>query len=150
MAVQSFDTLAEMFKAMRAMEDEANKHLPQAPPVKYGDHVLRVMDGLVIYGTLVDPMDYWRELEAKGALDEESLSEKEYEREHAVSKEKRGYWFGRWYSVMCVQGELGDTHATQFTSVISSEAFEKAKKLGWPCGGPGLEAVLAAASLGSG
>ena len=43
----------------------------------------------------------------------------------------QGFVFGKHYSIVCPQGELGDAHRAAFLAVITEEMFLAAKELNW-------------------
>ncbi len=43
----------------------------------------------------------------------------------------QGFIFGKHYSIVCSQGELGDAHRSTFLAMITKEMFEVARSLGW-------------------
>jgi hypothetical protein len=60
--------------------------------------------------------------------DEEEFLEDEHSDNQSRSK---GYIFGRHFSEICPEGELGSCHVSNVTAIISRESFEAAKKSGW-------------------
>lgn len=41
------------------------------------------------------------------------------------------YVYGRWYSIYCVEGELGDKHRATLSAKIKKDTFEKFKEKGF-------------------
>ena len=81
--------------------------------------------GLVIFGETFD-------LEAFLVENIAAWGPHEAQQEHEMLKEslRRGYMFGKAYSVACPRGELGSTHVTRAMK-ISTGLFEKARSNGW-------------------
>lgn len=55
-----------------------------------------------------------------------------YEEDNAMIRDSRkyGYLFGTWYSVACVEGEMGSQHESRCVP-IDKEIFEAARELRW-------------------
>lgn len=134
--IRAFATLEDLVEALGVDHKEALA-LPTIP-VKVGDCVVRSYDigpgypPLVIFGELTDPLAYWRE-EGRDpeTLVGEDLEEYLYEVKSTEDSRKNGYWFGRWYSVDCIKGELGDAHASTFIRTVTRDEFEMARRVGW-------------------
>jgi len=119
MSVYAFDSTDELLAHMEASQAAADKaaesHHIKVEDVKHGDYVISVREdqGVVIFGEVFEHTAYPEDAE------------------DIVDSRKRGYIFGRWYSVMCPEGELGDTHITQVTMKITKEAFKLVQSNGW-------------------
>jgi hypothetical protein len=48
-----------------------------------------------------------------------------------LARRVNGYIFGRCYSVLCHDGELGDTHVGNITCKITKQVFDRARANGW-------------------
>lgn len=132
--VQSFDNFDDMMNAIsKGVESAKARMTPEQEAITYGDYWMRVWEGIPIFGYII-PRD---ELEASerelGATDEEI----EYENDVLDASYANGFRFGRAYSVMEPDGELGDTHVIDMIP-ITKEQFEEAKSLGW---GEGLDNI---------
>jgi len=125
MKIESYGSVEDMLAAVqdaRGVADQAV--LPFQAEAKYGDCYVRLQfdDQLVIYGELLDPT-------ADCAPDEIEEVINLYAQRHM-----KHYRFGRHYSVCCEDGELGDVHVSSIAALLSREAFESARALGWPEG----------------
>lgn len=99
------DAFAAMDKAERAANESAH---PFQKAIGYGSFAMRVAQGLTIWGFIPEKADV-----------------EPYEETF-----ERGYRFGKWYSAVCPDGELGDAHISTLWPVMY-EDFEHAKANGW-------------------
>lgn len=122
--ITEYDSLEEMFQAIAAAEKEASAKVTdeQRAAFQVGDLFFRFAQGVAIYGEIVDPT-----LHAEDEEEVEDLRET-YNQVHM-----RNYRFTRCFSVMCPEGELGDTHLSTMHK-ISQRQFEMARGMGWPSG----------------
>lgn len=134
MDIKRYDNVENMLEDVQRGVEAATQaaHIP----VKEGDYVLRVVgegDGeYLIFGHLESPLQVWfADGMDPSTLEGEELAEYEYEREHYADMQRRGYYFGRWFSVRCPHGELGSAHASNFLMTIDKDAFDQARALGW-------------------
>lgn len=117
--IKTFGSAEELFDELARMEDEAVRVYSDSPEwkksLKAGDYFVRVCpyEGLTIYGQCID---------SKYPEDQESIEE----------GRTRGYQFSRCYSVLCPEGELGDTHVSHMSAKLTKEQFEQARDAGWP------------------
>jgi len=123
-----------MFDGIEQGTKEANERvLPFQREMKVGDHFLRATQGFVVYGEVISPFSFYDECRAKGTFNEELAQEEQWEKNMRAEPHMKYYLFTRGYSnPMCMEGELGDTHASDMQVKITKEAFEEAKRLGWP------------------
>jgi len=49
----------------------------------------------------------------------------------AEEHRRQGFVFGRFFSPLCVEGELDDTHITRIAAKIPRALFERARANGW-------------------
>jgi hypothetical protein len=128
------DMLAVMTEAQTRADEAANDYQKTA---KIGDCYVRFEPalGIMIYGELLDPIEGEREAGA----DEDEI---EYARQMYSQPHMENYRFGRHYSEMCPNGELGDVHVCSIMQVVSREQFNLAKALGWPSDREEVQALL--------
>ena len=117
MKVTPIEDLAEFFSKIAEDRDEADTRVePWQAEMKAGDHFVRIvdMDGpLAIFG-VIEEVHY------------------EEDRELYALPHMRYFRSSRCYSVMCPEGELGDTHVSAMMKKLSPTQFELAKEMGWP------------------
>lgn len=136
MSVVSFNNVEDMLQHMRRSRARADVRIQQwqksiEPPAK----VVRLAEAgpnnvLVIYGELIDPVK--AEQSMYDLTDPIQAAEFDYTARHYTGDWKNSYRFGRFYSVDCPSGELGDIHLSTIIAVITDEEFLFAKKHGWP------------------
>jgi hypothetical protein len=120
--VQGFDTMDEMFAAMAASEDAANRDLLPGQ-IRLRDTVntpgywVRAIpsEDVVIYG----------KAETQGALTVAGVGF------DVVDNRERGYLTGKAFSAWEPEGEYGDTHVSQVIPIGVHE-FTLAEAFGWP------------------
>jgi len=116
------EIMAEEIGAQEVARTRARAHHIKVEDLKHGDHFICVREdlGFVIFGEVIEHFDEYPE-----------------EAEKIAEFRARGYVFGRCYSELCPQGELGDTHLTTISVKVSRAVFERAKANGWrhlvPC-----------------
>ena len=125
---KSFDSVDEMFDAVRRAGEEADKHVrPLQSGVSIGDHFAVLSDeGFTVYGEVLDPAKptYPCSVEVAAEIASEA---KLYDEPHM-----RHYRFTRCFSVVCPEGECGDTHVSTIAALMTPEVFEYSRSLGWP------------------
>jgi hypothetical protein len=135
MSIQVFDSPEEMFEQLRRDRENADRHIqPWQRELKPGDYVVRITEQfgqiIVIYGKLLDPLEserpYYNLDDPEEAAMFRDVEERFGEAWH------RSFRFGRFYSPMCMQGEIGDVHLATISGVISEAQFEEARQQGWP------------------
>lgn len=109
------EMMADIQARVEAGREAAKHHHIKVEDLRHGDHFtyLHPELGIPIFGEVVEETEY-----------------EEDELDIAMAREN-GYIFGKCYSVMCVEGELGDTHVTRITHKIDKAVFERAKANGW-------------------
>ena len=124
--VQEFDNVDDMLDSMIEDQSTADDQVqPWQAAIKVGDYCVRYYAGEVaIFIEVLDALQLEREA---GASDEEV----EYLRQELADEHMKNYRFGRCYSIMCPRGELGDTHISTISAVITKEAWEQAKANDW-------------------
>ena len=103
---------------------------PLAAQVGWGDYWVRgaSFDGLWIFGQVATEAEgsfftHLRDAQERDASRvEEALLRQAY---------RRGYRYGRAYSMMCLEGELGSTHIAHMLGPITLEEFQLARELRW-------------------
>jgi hypothetical protein len=118
MRVTTFDNLDEFFEQIEESRQTADSHVePWQTELKPGDHFVRLINEggiFAIYGEIIEP---------EFDEDEENF----YLEPHMAH-----YRFSRCFSVMCPQGELGDTHVSTIGQKLSPTQFNLAREMGWP------------------
>ena len=117
--VKQFDDINDLFdfieEANRRGQEAMKDHPVKVADLRHGDFVVsfRPDHGTVIFGEVVETTAY------------------EEDNESIADSRTRGWIFGRYYSHLCVEGELGDTHVTRINAKITKAVFERAKANGW-------------------
>lgn len=127
MTVEFFDNTDDMFAAIsRGVEQAKARATPAQNAITYGDYWMRAWEDILIFGYI-----YTRE-EMDAAEVKLGATQEELEYEHQVYDRSYadGFRFGRAYSVIEPDGELGDTHVSDMVK-ITKEEFESAKSLNW-------------------
>jgi len=125
--IQAFDNLDDMFAAINRGIDRANSMvLPRQSLIKQGDYWMRMWEDVIIFGRISTTEELDAEERRLGASEEEI----EWEHETMENSYSNGFRFGRAYSVIESEGELGDTHISTMVP-ITKEEFEDAKRLNW-------------------
>lgn len=148
-AFMSFDSFGEMMEFMRQNEEAAiAKTLPaQQVLADGGEHWYYrhargglAPQGVDIFGhipsledTLATERSYYAE-----EMDEDERAEYYGVRHGMNDKLSRGYVFGRHFSIVEPEGELGTVHVSQCIP-ISKEAFEEARAARWQAGWTGTK-----------
>lgn len=101
---------------------------PEQSSLGIGDHFVRIMHGMAIYGEVLDPAKPYHE----GELTVDDLEDLAMEAEVYDADGMKEYRFTRCFSQVCPDGEMGDTHVGTVLSRITPEQFEMAKAHGWP------------------
>jgi hypothetical protein len=127
-----FDDVDEMFAAIRRGTERANQLAsPEQKALTYGDYWMREWD--TGYGEIIQIFGYimtQEEIYSDPVYEDIDSGELEWEKEDAKANYDNGYRFGRAYSVVVPEGELGDTHVYDMTP-ITKEQFLAAKENGW-------------------
>ena len=127
MSVQFFDDTDEMFAAInRGVEAAKKRATAKQNAISYGDYWLRAYEDILIFGHITPEKDLWAAEVELGASEEEI----EGERAMMAASYADGFRFGRAYSIVCPEGELGDTHVCDMIP-ITEEEFEESKDLHW-------------------
>lgn len=125
--VVMFDDIDSLIEFLGNSHDAATAATtPEQQKVGEGDFWKRNVGGLQIFGYVFNRMDM-----RDAALDAGcSSDEADEEVAHIVQQLENGYLFGRCYSVVVPEGELGSTHRSQVTQITQQE-FESAREKGW-------------------
>jgi hypothetical protein len=118
----------EFFQFMAQQEAEAIAHtLDEQWAIGWGTYVLRVVDGLWIFGKIFTEAQF---LEVE-QFDEAELDEEgQYELQHLRDMHERGYRYGQWFSEVVPNGEYGSSHVVNLWE-ISYPDFREAQARGW-------------------
>jgi len=116
--MREFNSIEEMLEYLAQARQEgieaAKGHHIQVSDLRHGDYFIRVHEsGVLIFGEVLEHTSY---PEDSGAIKRSRCN---------------GYVYGRCYSILCPEGELGDTHITNVQSKIPRDVFERAKANGW-------------------
>ena len=127
MTVEFFDNTEDMFAAIRRnVESAKSAATPEQNAITYGDHWVRSYEDFLIFGYIYTKEEMDAAETALGA------SQEELEYEHRVYDRsyRDGFRFGKAYSIVEPDGELGDTHVCEMVR-ITTEEFNAAKSLNW-------------------
>jgi hypothetical protein len=117
MKVIPIDDIDDFFKKITDDREAADARVePWQADMKVGDHFVRIVDmgePVVIYGVI-----------------EESPYEED--KEHYEQPHMKHFRMTRCFSVMCTEGEIGDTHVAVMAKKISPVQFAIACEMGWP------------------
>lgn len=118
-----FKTLEDVLAWMQLNEEFANAVTvtDKQRAIQPGQHVVRPYDVngvpmLIIGKTMTLDEFIWAEKE-HGASEEEL----EYEIDQFKDLQERGYRYGRWFSVICQEGEYGDAHISSLIAVSKAQ-----------------------------
>lgn len=126
---KGFDSTEEMFAYItEGVKQAKSRATDEQNAITYGDYWMRYWPegDLYIFGYIIPP----DELYASSAYEGVSKKEIEWEKQAAEENYQNGFRFGRAYSVVEPDGELGDTHVSDM-SKITKEEFEFAKSYHW-------------------
>jgi hypothetical protein len=124
---QVFDDVDEMFEAIGKGVDAAKaRATPKQNAITYGDYWVRVWEDILIAGHITPQEELWATEAELGASEEEL----EWEMASMKANYDNGFRFGRAYSVIEPNGELGDTHVSEMVP-ITEEEFKQLKGLHW-------------------
>jgi hypothetical protein len=130
MAVKDFASWDEAQKFMAESEKAANARiLPAQLEIGWGDCWVEYdqISSLWIFGKVFTREAGYASSIAAGA----SPNEAELEQVDLDDAYRRGYRFGKAYSVACPEGELGDTHISQMLSKLEPLEFVAARDRDW-------------------
>lgn len=128
-SIQGFESLEELLAHQEEMERQAIEDaLPEQWAIDYGDLVFRVADDLPIFGRIFTELTFLADNTSEGqsAPDPEIVAEWE----GIESAHQKGYRYGKWYSSVCPEGELGSAHVVTLWR-ISNEDFTRARLMRW-------------------
>jgi hypothetical protein len=127
MTIEFFDSHEEMLdRIAQGVEAAKSRATPRQNAITYGDYWMRAWDDIMIFGYIYtkEEMDA---IEIKLGASQEEL---EYEHRVYDRSYRDGFRFGKAYSVIEPNGELGDTHVCDMIK-ITKEEFYAAKALNW-------------------
>lgn len=131
MSYMEFESLDEMVAWQQQQTASANANLaPEQAAITWGDHWVRFDPAsmTVIFGTIWE-LSYWDGKIAE-AEPGEDRDEWVWEKDSVIASHVNGYLFGRAYSIIEPDGELGSTHRANMWP-ITPECFEAAEQAGW-------------------
>jgi len=120
MTIRAFSSLDEMFAALDADQEVATEvaktHPVKIEDLRHGDFFAspRPDHGVVVYGEVWEHSEDYPE-----------------DNEHIQESRDGGYVYGRCYSPIVPEGEIGSTHITRVGAKITAEEFEAAKANGF-------------------
>lgn len=127
MPVVFYDSPEEMFEAIgRGVEAAKKRATAKQNAITYGDYWMRAFEDILIFGHIYSEEELWTAEAELGASEEEIKEEKEM----MAGNYENGFRFGRAYSLICPEGELGDTHVSDMIPITQQE-FEDAEDLYW-------------------
>lgn len=128
MDFQAFDSVEAMFAEIGKREERLNASvIPIQRAVTYGSYWLRVWEDIPIFG-YVFTRDELEASERNLGSEGEELA---MTMERMDSSYQRGYRFGRAYSVIEPDGELGDTHIASMAGPLTPSEFRIAQDGRW-------------------
>jgi hypothetical protein len=114
MFLQKIDSIEDFFNEMKKARNIADTSVEAwQTEMKDGDHFIRVIDNLVIYGKIV-PLEY------------------EEDRYLYNQPHMKNIRWAMCYSYICEEGEPGGVHVNYMTFKLTPEQFEAAKNADWP------------------
>lgn len=122
--IVGFESMEEIMSYMAEAEETAiAQTLPEQWDITWGDYVIRRQDDVAIFGVVFteDELSFGTEA---------SPEEIEEELRGLRSAYGRGYRYGRWFSIVEPNGELGSAHVCSLWK-ISQDDFELARGKGW-------------------
>lgn len=132
MTVETYATTEELLASMTSAREAADESIqPWQRELKPGDKVVRLYGDLVIFGQLLDVLELERQ---EYDLDdpEEAAQCAEMARFYSPSGDwYQSFRFGKFYSVACTEGELGDVHLATVAAKITEGTYELARVGGW-------------------
>lgn len=127
MTFQSFDSMEDMYEAMRIAEETANGLVTdEQRQIGWGDCWLSIAHDIVIWGRIWT-MEELLASEKKAGATKADLRSMEI---HETEMFARGYRFGKAYSIVVAEGELGSTHISTMVP-IHEKAFDIAQDCHW-------------------
>ena len=128
MSFESFDSFEEAVQAMRRAEARANAaaHDEQVR-ITYGDYWMSAYDAeFLIFGRVSTLAELDAEEKRLGA----GVMERRVEQEMIEGAHARGYRFGKAFSIVEPDGEIGSTHCSVMVP-ITGEMFARAESHRW-------------------
>ena len=133
MQFESFDSVEDMFAAMQANEEAANATLaPEQQALTWGSHFVNFIPAqeIVVFGYCFTKEEAFQSEYDASPPEEREAGWPQETVNHLASSLARGYLFGRCYSVIEPEGELGSTHKSQAWP-IAPGLFQLAQRVGW-------------------
>jgi hypothetical protein len=136
MTFMEFGSIEEMQTFLAEREQEANDNLLDFQRnIGWGAYFIRLWEDTYAPGG--DPLlivgDIWTREHADTSNRELGADEEEarYADEMLANAHERGYRFGKCYSTIEPDGELGSTHVADIWCEITAEQFEDCRRFGW-------------------
>jgi hypothetical protein len=129
MVFREYDSIEDAFADMQRAEDAANEGLSEwNKQVTWGSHYMRPCPEIpcIVFGYIYTERES-EEAEKRCGADPEELA---YTMRSMRAQHERGYRFGRHYSIVEPDGELGSVHIANAWP-ISKEEFEEAQRQDW-------------------
>jgi len=134
MKVKQFESFEEMQDYLQTAQDQYQrtyqnqKRTKNLENLSEGDFIAREAEGLMIFGKITSPMDYWVKNPPE---DDEAKDEMKWEEHSHKERVESGYLFGWFFSEACPDGEPGYAPVTTLMK-IEKELFDQAcEKLGF-------------------
>jgi hypothetical protein len=125
----SFDELQEELRKNRQAYNEKHTNMKNSgnlENLEVGDFVSRDSMGITIVGRLTNPLDWYEGKEVGKDYDQEEYN---FEKDSYAGQVEHGMVFGKFYSEMCPEGELGYAPVTELQK-ITEEVFNSLSKEG--------------------
>ncbi len=128
MSFVPIDDLDVFFAEMRANEHQAMANLqPEQRTITWGSYAFMVSMGIRIFGYVWTEAEFEANERDCGADDEEMESSMESLRD----SHERGYRFGRWYSMVEPDGEIGSNHVSNMVPITKEQFDQIVQTQGW-------------------
>jgi len=125
--IRSFSSIDELFEAQAADQKVADSKVqPWQANLKPGSFFLRIVDGVYIYGEVLDPAVPTWEGASEEELEEIRESAEMYNEEHM-----KHFRFCRCFSKYCPEGEYGDVHVSTISLVLHADDFTAVRENNW-------------------
>lgn len=140
---QTFDSVDQMLEAVRVARERADAQIEDwQRELKPGDKAIYLGDmgdgQILIYSEIRDPVE-----------DDRPFYDFDNPDDVLVFEGVRAHYSGPWaesfratrsYSPVVPEGEFGDVHLANFQAKLTDDAFEQARRSGWPQVGLGGDA----------
>lgn len=126
---ESFTNLEDMLNTIHERAAQAMERLhPVQRTITAGMYVMCPVQelGVLVFGKTSSDLEILDGEVRSGASHDEAI----YTLRNLTEARERGYYFGRWYSTLCPEGEFGDQHVSRCWPITTQE-FEEARDNQW-------------------